>query len=60
MDLSIPQTLSKSEADIPPPVIAWFTEIHRNASPNGGDTELRFRIENISYVVTIHRQQIAK
>ncbi len=47
------------EEDLPPPVAAWFVELHSRASAGVGDTVVRFRIEDAHYTVTINRQDKA-
>ena len=43
------------EEDLPPAVAAWFVELHSRASPDDGDTVIRFQIELAHYTVTIQR-----
>lgn len=47
------------ETELPPPVAAWFVEMHLKATP--GDTSLptviKFQVEGTQYKVIIQRQE---
>lgn len=43
------------ETDLPPAVKAWFVQMHQQATPAAGDTQILFQVEAAYYTVTIHR-----
>lgn len=47
------------EEDLPPPVVAWFVDLHRRYTPgdNARVTRVKFAIEGTVYTIFIERQQ---
>lgn len=47
------------EEELPPPVLAWFLQMHAKANPedNSKLTRIRFAVEGTQYTVWIERQE---